>query len=87
MTSDPPIQPVAEPPSEPAMPASAAAEWIRDQLLSELRRACIEFAAAMRAEGISDEVSARVLNRIVTGVPDPDEVIRPADTEQRWRPV
>lgn len=30
---------------------------------------------AMRAEGISDEVAARVCNRIATGVPDPDAVI------------
>lgn len=32
---------------------------------------------AMRAEGISDEVAARVCNRIATGVPDPDAVITP----------
>jgi hypothetical protein len=28
----------------------------------------------MRAEGVSDETAARVLNRVTTGVPDPDAV-------------
>jgi hypothetical protein len=57
--------------------------WIRKQMLDTLTSATHEFVTAMRAEGISDDVAARVLNRVTTGVPDPDAVMRPADRDLR----
>jgi hypothetical protein len=64
-------------PDPSAAPLETAA-WIRRQMLDTLTSATHEFVAAMRAEGVSDETAARVLNRITTGVPDPDAVITPS---------
>jgi hypothetical protein len=86
-STDHPI--VIEAPPESATgpdPSAAPHEtvaWIRKQMLDTLQSATLEFVAAMRAEGISDDVAARVLNRVTTGVPDPDAVIRPTDVERR----
>jgi hypothetical protein len=71
---------VEAPPPPPSGPDPSAAPhetvaWIRKQMLDTLQSATLEFVAAMRAEGVSDETAARVLNRITTGVPDPDQVI------------
>jgi hypothetical protein len=63
-------------PDPSAAPAETAA-WIRKQMLDTLQSATHEFVTAMRAEGISDETAARVLNRVTTGVPDPDAVTTP----------
>ena len=61
-------------PDPTAAPAETVA-WIRKQMLDTLQSATHEFVTAMRAEGVSDETAARVLNRVTTGVPDPDPVI------------
>jgi hypothetical protein len=61
--------------------------WIRKQMLDTLQSATLEFVAAMRAEGVSDETAARVLNRITTGVPDPDAVITPSVDLRRSFPT
>jgi hypothetical protein len=89
-STDRPI--VMEAPPESAIgpdPSTAPHEtvaWIRKQMLDTLQSATREFVAAMRAEGISDDVAARVLNRVTTGVPDPDQVTTPTDTSRRGYP-
>jgi hypothetical protein len=45
------------------------------QMVQQFARWCDAIVLAMRAEGVSDETAARVLNRVVTGIPDPDAVI------------
>jgi hypothetical protein len=59
---------------DPSIAPHETIAWIRKQMLDTLTSATHEFVAAMRAEGISDDVAARVLNRVTTGVPDPDAV-------------
>jgi hypothetical protein len=71
---------------DPSVAPHETAAWIRKQMLDTLQSATLEFVAAMRAENISDETAARVLNRVTTGVPDPDAVITPADTGRRGYP-
>lgn len=56
-----------------------AAAWVRKQLLDDAARWTDRFVLAMRLEGITDETAARVVNRMLLGVPDPDEVIKPVD--------
>lgn len=59
-------------------PDAVAAEvtaWARKQLLDQAAAWCDRFVLAMRDEGITDEVTARVVNRVLIGQPDPDEVI------------
>jgi hypothetical protein len=78
-STDHPIWVEAPPPPPPSGPDPSAAPhetvaWIRRQMLDTLESATHEFVAAMHAEGISDDVAARVLNRVTTGVPDPDAV-------------
>jgi hypothetical protein len=62
---------------DPSAAPHETVAWIRKQMLDTLQSATREFVAAMRAEGVSDETAARVLNRVTTGVPDPDQVITP----------
>jgi hypothetical protein len=62
---------------DPSVAPHETAAWIRKQMLDTLQSATREFVAAMRAEGVSDETAARVLNRVTTGVPDPDAVTTP----------
>jgi hypothetical protein len=86
-STDHPIRIEAPPESVTGPDPSAAPHdtvaWIRKQMLDTLQSATVEFVAAMRAEGVSDETAARVLNRVVTGVPDPDAVTRPPDQDSR----
>lgn len=69
-------------------PDAVAAEvtaWARKQLLDQAAAWCDRFVHAMRDEGITDEVTARVVNRVLTSQPDPDEVIRPPDASASVR--
>lgn len=53
--------------------------YVRKLMLDRATEWCDRLVLAMRDEGITDDVLARVVNRVLTGWPDPDEVIRPAD--------
>lgn len=66
-------------PHEPTQAVVEASAWFRKQLLDEAYRFADRFVVAMRAEGITDEIIGRVLDRIVTGVPDPDVVNPPSE--------
>lgn len=50
-------------------------EAIDHYMVHKMARWCDALVLAMRAENISDDIAARVLNRVVTGMPDPDQVI------------
>jgi hypothetical protein len=66
-------------PHEPTQTVVEASAWFRKQLLDGAYRFADQFVVAMRAEGITDEVIGRVLDRIVEDVPDPDVVIPPGE--------
>lgn len=52
-----------------------AVNSVPEHMVRQMAQWCDALVLAMRAENISDETAARVLNRVVTGVPDPDAVI------------
>jgi hypothetical protein len=56
----------------------AMAELVTNSVAERDRRMVHDLTEALLAEGISDDVAARVLNRVTTGVPDPDKVITPS---------
>lgn len=66
-------------PHEPTQAVVEASAWFRKQLLDGAYRFADQFVLAMRAEGITDEVIGRVLDRTITGVPDPDVVTPPSE--------
>lgn len=52
-------------------------EAIEHYMVHKMAQWCDALVLAMRSENISDDTAARVLNRVTTGVPDPDQVITP----------